>query len=76
VFNKLAEALEVPKAKLRSADRFKVELAPLKGKWGEVDDSDFSVHVLFDVLTRKHGIHAHFDSIETVSDFINLFCRK
>ncbi|MHB8734772.1 MAG: hypothetical protein ACYC6M_05655 [Terriglobales bacterium] len=74
VLKDLSEALEIPAGKLRPSDRFLVELAPLKSTWGPVDDTDFSVMVLTNLLERKYGVRIEMKTIKTIDDYIRAAC--
>ena len=74
ILAKLSEALEFPLGVLRPTDRFAVELAPLKNTWGAVDDTDFSLMVMTDLLRKNHGITIDLRVVKTVGEYISAAC--
>jgi hypothetical protein len=71
---KLSEALELPLGVLRPTDRFAVELAPLKNTWGVIDDTDFSLIVMTDLLRKNQGITIDLRKVPTIGEFVRAAC--
>ncbi len=74
LWNEVAILLRVPPGKLRPSDRFDKELAP-GGVWLRLDDDAAEVNLAAQSRLRKIGAKTDFSTIQTLHDYIELFCR-
>jgi len=72
LWNEVANALGVPPGKLRPADRFDKELAPVKG-WG-FDDDIVEVCWAAERRLKKLGMKAEHSDVRTLGDYVEYFC--
>jgi hypothetical protein len=72
VLTEIANAIEIPATKIRPADRFDAELAPVKG-W-EYDDGLADVYWFVESKTKKAGLSGP-TQLHTVDDLIRYIAR-
>lgn len=74
LWNEVATLLRVPPGKLRPLDRFDKELAP-GGVWLRLDDDSVEVNLAARSRLRKIGAKTDLSAIQTLRDYIELFCN-
>jgi hypothetical protein len=75
LWNEVATLLRVPPGKLRPSDRFDKELAP-GGVWLQLDSDAAEVNLAAQYRSKKLGIKTDFSAIQTLRDYIELFCKS